>query len=74
VNNAARATLLLRRSARTVARKRNQALSAGNARIRLNVPRKARGGRYSVRLTVTAGTTTRTFSRKVKIRSLRSRG
>lgn len=73
VNKQARASLRLLNSRRTVARRLGQPLPAGSATIRLNVPRSVHGGRYRLRLTVTAGSTTLAFGRKVRIRSLRAR-
>ncbi|MGI8594862.1 MAG: TolB family protein [Solirubrobacteraceae bacterium] len=71
VSKRARASLLLRRGGRAVARKTNQPVSRGNATIRLNVPSKTRGGRASLRLTIRAGSAITTRTLGVKIRSRR---
>jgi len=73
VNRPARGSLRALRGRRVVARRLNRPLAAGNARIRLNVPRTVRGGRHRLRLTVSSGATTLTFHRNARIRSLRTR-
>lgn len=73
VNKPARGSLRALRDRRVVARRLNRPLAAGNATIRLNVPRTVRGGRHRLRLTVSSGATTLTFHRNVRIRALRQR-
>lgn len=73
VNVAARGTMRLRRGKRVVARRIDQRLPAGSARMRMSVSRTARGGSHKLRLKVTAGSTSRTIERNVRIRSLARR-
>ena len=71
VNTKARATLVLRRDGRTVARKSDKPLAAGLATIRVSVPRKARGGTHRLRLAVVGGSGgPQGFSRNIKLKSL----